>query len=211
MKDLQPYENLPPNTLREKVIEILKESYAFNYLDENDFESRVSIVTNSADRNEILETIRDLPEIKQKGTTYVEKGYVLNRGKVKLASTVLSIMSGVERKGVWKPPRDLKVVAVMGGSELDFTQAEIPPGESKVGIFCLMGGVEITVPEGVNIDAQGFGFMGGFENGTHYNGDESAPTIIIRGVAIMGGIEINYKKGGTRHRHKHRDRDRDRD
>lgn len=54
-------------------------------------------------------------------------------------------MAGVARKGAWTAPRQLHVLTVMGGAELDFREAQFGPGVTTVTVFATMGGVEIKV------------------------------------------------------------------
>lgn len=111
---------------------------------------------------------------------------------------VMAVMGGAERTGHWAPPRELNVVAVMGGVDLDFRTAQLDPGITEVRIFALMGGVEILVPPGVQVDSSGIGIMGGFEDAGHgrFPVDLSRPVLRVTGVAIMGGVEITERLPG---------------
>ena len=46
-------------------------------------------------------------------------------------------MSGVQRRGSWRVPKNLRVVAVMGGVDLDFRDAVFGPGVSEVNVISL--------------------------------------------------------------------------
>ena len=52
-------------------------------------------------------------------------------------------------------------VAVMGGCDMDLRRAEIEGPEVSITAFAFLGGITITVPEGFDVDLQGFSFMGG--------------------------------------------------
>jgi hypothetical protein len=107
---------------------------------------------------------------------------------------VLAILGGSERKGYWEPPIHLRVYALLGGVELDFREASLFEGETVVEIFALMGGANITVPPDIHIRTSGTGVMGGFTSIEHHAPDADAPTLHIKGVAVMGGVEIIVKK-----------------
>jgi hypothetical protein len=53
-----------------------------------------------------------------------------------------------------------------------------------------MGGVEIIVPDDIDVETEGTGIMGGFEHFAHTSDDPDAPLLRITGFAIMGGVEI---------------------
>ena len=70
-------------------------------------------------------------------------------------------MSGRDRKGRWRVGPHLKVVNIMGGSDLDLNDAELADDVVEITVFALMGGADIRVPEGLNVEVSDFAFMGG--------------------------------------------------
>jgi len=109
------------------------------------------------------------------------------------SSYVIAVMAGAVRKGNWEPPEDLRVLAVMGGSKLDFREADLLEGITEIQVLAIMGGVEIVVPPDVTVDMRGLGVMGGFPNLVHRAPEEDAPVLRIRGLAVMGGVEVKVK------------------
>ena len=97
---------------------------------------------------------------------------------------VLAVMGGAVRKGYWEPPARLRVIAVMGGVELDFREASLFEGGCVVEIFALMGGVNILVPPDIDVVSEGTGMMGGFESVSHRADDSDAPLLRIKGQAL---------------------------
>lgn len=108
---------------------------------------------------------------------------------------VLAVMSGVERSGSWTPPRHTNVLAVMGGAELDFRRARFPPGVTSVHAVAVMGAVHVVVPPGLRVESAGVPLMGGFDRVDQDGDGESFPDAVlrIRGVACMGGVEVEVK------------------
>jgi hypothetical protein len=80
-------------------------------------------------------------------------------------SSVVALLGGSARKGSWEPPARLRVLAVMGGVELDFREADLYEGETFVDVLAIMGGVSIIVPPDIDVDADGQGFLGGTRRG----------------------------------------------
>ena len=107
-----------------------------------------------------------------------------------------AIMAGTSRKGHWKPPSTVAAVAIMGGVELDFRDAQLLEGVTEINCFAFWGGIEIVVPPDVNVESHGFAFMGGFEqvSDIESRADDDAPTIRINGFALMGGVDIQVKE-----------------
>jgi hypothetical protein len=110
------------------------------------------------------------------------------------SETLVAVLSGAVRKGEWEPRERVRVFALMGGAELDFREAVLLEGVTEVLVFALMGGVNILVPPDINVQSQGFGFMGGFTHLDHRSEDADAPLLRIRGLAVMGGVDVKVKK-----------------
>lgn len=110
----------------------------------------------------------------------------------------IAIMSGSEKKGSWIPARTHTTVALMGGAGLDLREAQFGPGITEMRILAVMGGVEVIVPPGLAVETHGIGIMGGFEafDQASADPDPSAPRLIIKGVAIMGGVEVTVRLPG---------------
>jgi len=88
-----------------------------------------------------------------------------------------------------------EVVAVMGGCDIDFTAATID-GEAVLDVLAFWGGIGVTVPRDWTVVNHVTPILGGFEDKTSRAAD-GAPRLIIRGSAIMGGIEVrNPKENG---------------
>jgi hypothetical protein len=82
----------------------------------------------------------------------------------------------------------------MGGAELDLRNAELEDLDSTITVIAVMGGAEIIVPEGVDVDVEGFAFMGGkaFKPGRTVP-PPTAPSIRIKAYACMGGIDVKVR------------------
>ena len=56
-----------------------------------------------------------------------------------------------------------------------------------------MGGIEITVPEGLAVHVDGMGIFGGFDQKAEGPGQPGAPVLRIKGAALFGGVEVKRK------------------
>lgn len=109
-------------------------------------------------------------------------------------TTVVALLAGAVRSGAWEPPARISVYTVMGGAELDFREADMLLGVTEVQVFALMGGAKILVPPDVDLEVDGTGFMGGFENASNRADEPDAPLLRVTGFAVMGGVEVKVRK-----------------
>lgn len=107
---------------------------------------------------------------------------------------MVAVLGGSSRKGSWEPPARLRVLALMGGVELDFREADLLEGDTEVEVLALMGGVQITVPPDVDVQASGIGFLGGFSSASSQAAEPDAPRLKISGWAVLGGVDVKVKK-----------------
>jgi hypothetical protein len=100
-----------------------------------------------------------------------------------------AMMSGVRRQSTARDFRGGDANAIMGGVDLDLRNAQIAPNQRVIiDAFAFWGGVEIKVPPHWRVDGQVLPLMGSFEDKTVPAGD--GPTVLIRGTAIMGAVEV---------------------
>jgi uncharacterized protein DUF1707 len=124
-------------------------------------------------------------------------------------SWVVAVMSGQERKGHWRLARRCTVLNVMGGSELDLNDVELAAEAVELTVVSIMGGGDIYVPEGMDVEVSEFALMGG--NGVDLGARRrhpGAPRIHIRLVSIMGGTDVKRGRKLTRAERKARERER---
>ena len=198
MTDMINPENRPIKQQREEAIKKLELNYAHGHLEVEEFETRLDLAINTSLPQDLTRITSDLSLIPAVSEDSADLN--INRGKIRSEEMFVGILSGVERRGLWKPARNNKVFALMGGIDLDFSEAVLPPGVTDVEFLCLMGGLDIIVPEGINVEVKGVPIMGGIDkkvSDEHYPG---RPTLRIHGLAIMAGVDIKYPKRKKRRR-----------
>lgn len=199
MSDSPSQTPVPLQREREHTVQLLIDHYAADNLTVEEFEGRLDSAYAAATRAELDNLLSGLPVL-------ASVSNVSNVPSVKRAPAEavrnhgfqIAIMGGYEKKGEWTPPRKLQSLAIMGGAGLDFRDAKMPPGTTEVNILAIMGGVEVLVPPGLAVETHGFGFMGGFEgvDQVGVDTDPEAPRLVIRGMAIMGGVEVAVRLPG---------------
>ncbi|MGB3699090.1 MAG: DUF1707 domain-containing protein [Gordonia sp. (in: high G+C Gram-positive bacteria)] len=91
---------------------------------------------------------------------------------------------------------DLKATAVMGGVGLDLRNVEYTAPVLEIRCKAVMGGIEITVPPDVTVEVHGRGIMGGFDGSAAGPGGAGAPRVVVRGFALMGGVDVRRRARG---------------
>lgn len=117
---------------------------------------------------------------------------------------LFGIFSGATRKGRWEPPGRLSVFAIFGGVELDFCDAELLEGETVVEAWAFCGGIEIRVPEDIDVITEGVGIFGHFAQRDQRGSDPQPPRLRIKGVSLFGGVEVKGPKKRRRRRRRSR-------
>ena len=56
----------------------------------------------------------------------------------------------------------------------------------------MWGGIEVFVPEGWAVEDRVFPFMGGVDGQSRRPTAEAPPRLVVRGLVIMGGVEIKH-------------------
>ncbi|MGV8146129.1 MAG: LiaF domain-containing protein [Alkaliphilus sp.] len=123
---------------------------------------------------------------------------IRSRGKI-------AFLGGIEQKTEGWQLEDGSYMAIMGGVELDITKAKIVEGKTVLYLTAIMGGIDVLVPNDVNIICRGTAIIGGidfFEKSgggifasvkEEHKGNYSK-TIEIRAEAIVGGVDVKLIK-----------------
>ncbi|RPI04497.1 MAG: hypothetical protein EHM64_09710 [Ignavibacteriae bacterium] len=100
----------------------------------------------------------------------------------------IAVVGGSKRSNSSQNFKGGELTAIMGGLEIDLRDASIKE-EAVIDITAIMGGIEMRVPDDWIVIIEGFPFLGGFEDGTRPP-KESTKRLVIKGTAVMGGVEI---------------------
>ncbi|MFA7761231.1 DUF1707 domain-containing protein [Streptomyces sp. NPDC048723] len=202
MSDERPEKPLPElrasDADRDRVVERLRDAVAEGRLDMEEFEERLDAAYKSRTYAELEPLTRDLPAPAGGPVarpTAVAEPWTGRIGGAGSSATAVAVMSGFQRKGRWTVPARFDAVAFWGGGELDLREADFAQREVVINCVAVMGGIQITVPPGVELDVRGFGFMGAFDQRDNPGPSEpGAPRVVVTGFAFWGGVEIKVKK-----------------
>ena len=108
------------------------------------------------------------------------------------AETTFAIFGGMERTGGWRARRNISNLTLFGGSSFDFRDATYASDVVTLNVFCAFGGVDVTVPEGVNVRNETVAIFGGTDV-KNIDPVPGAPTIVLKGLVLFGGIDAKGK------------------
>lgn len=177
---------------REQVVAELREHAAQGRLTLEEFSGRIDEAYGAKTRAELERVSRDLPAVAATPST---------RPRRKARRWLVSIMGGADRRGRWRVPEQQTVLVLMGGCDLDLRQAQIEHDEVSITVLTIMGGTDVYVPEGVEVDVGGFALMGANdEHGPDAAPRPGTPLIRLRPITIMGGFDLWRVASGLRGR-----------
>jgi len=108
------------------------------------------------------------------------------------------IIGGGEHRFSTQDLKGGKITAVMGGGTIDLRETDFKQDEIALDVFAMWGGIEIRVPETWQVNMTGVPILGSMDNKTihainnssHADFSSKPKRLIIRGTAIMGGVEV---------------------
>ncbi len=113
----------------------------------------------------------------------------------KVTRWTVSIMGGSQRKGRWRLREKTNAVAIMGGCLLDLRNAEVEGPGVVIKAIAVMGGIQIIVPEGIEVELGGIAIMGGKDARLKKDVPPlpGSPIIKVKVLAIWGGVTVRSK------------------
>jgi len=190
----------PSPERREEVVQRLSAAFAAGRLELEDLEQRLDIAMRAQTLADLDLTLAGLEKAEPAALVVAPNAgeFVIDHPRRKQSHVSFIMMGGMDRKGKWAPAKRHLGVAFMGGAFLDFREAALQPGVTNVYLFTTWGGIEVAVPEGLDVEVSGLALMGGLERVEQESGstDPRRPQLRIHAFALMGGIEVKIRKPG---------------
>jgi hypothetical protein len=208
VSDASPLGPLPPRTgdrtptaeRRDAVVQRLTQYFTSGRIEMEDFESRTERAMRAATNDELESIVADLAAAQGRSALPVANPgeFAVDQPRRHGSHLTLAVMGGGNRTGQWMPARRHVAACWMGGIELDFRDAVLPPGFTDVYLFTVWGGIEVIVPPGLDVDVGGGAIMGALARVTQESGstDPRRPRLRFHAVALMGAIEVKVKAPG---------------
>ena len=181
---------------RDATVERLRDAAGEGRLTLEEFSDRMEQATTARTRTELDQLVTDLPAAPAGGGS----GTVVAPGSSGAPTWHVSPIGGLSVSGPWRMGRHVVVIALIGGADLDLSQAELAARDVTLTKVSIIGGVHARIPHGIRVDASGLSLLGGTSVEGAPDPGPGAPTIHIRAFSIIGGIRIRRGSSGRRSR-----------
>lgn len=122
---------------RDSAVQRLQEAYAEGHISHEELDERLHQLLTAKTHGELVSALASLPE-ENAGTT----------------STIAVASGRIQRRGVWRVPRILKVESAFGRVHLDLSRAVIEHPVVDIELQLGTGKAKITVPRDAIVDAE---------------------------------------------------------
>ena len=191
-------EDRPVKNIREEVIDQLVINYGHDEITLEAFESRLDKAMDTENRDELLELVADL-DLKTDQRYQTNKAETLSADRHYFENgsdeyeKIFKLLSSSTQNGPWLVSKNIKATSILSDFTLDFTDARFEHKVVHIKMFSLLTSDTFYVPEGVRVVCNVSCILGSVKNQVFGTIDESAPTIVINGVALLSSLEIKER------------------
>lgn len=185
---------------REKVATVLSTAYAEGRLTREEHDERLDQLMVAKTFDDLIPITRDLVvvgapvPVLEPATT---RDFTIDNSSASDESDKLvAIFGGVTRNGNWRIRKHTHAVAIFGGMDLDLRNAIFEGPTVEISGFWCFGGLDIKVPAGIQVRDQTAGIFGGTDIRDLGEPIPGAPTLVIKGVTLFGGVSVRGPKPG---------------
>jgi hypothetical protein len=170
---------------RRRAVDLLQRHAGRGSLSVEELETRADQALAATTRHELESVLRDLPDL----------------GRGEPVRRTRAVLGSVARRGAWRVPDRTHATALLGTARLDLTRA-VPEGEEiDVCARAVLGGVEVIVPEGTDVEFTGRGFLGlRRERIKDRPARPGSPLVRVRALAVLGTVRVKSRRVEPRSR-----------
>ena len=183
---------------RDQVATLLSTAYAEGRLSRAEHDERIDQLMAAKTFDDLLPITQDLVIVGPPApvaTPHPSSRFAIDTtGQNPESDKMIAIFGGVTRKGRWRVRKNTHALALFGGMDLDLRDAIFEARVVEISGFWCFGGLDIKVPEGIEIQDQTAGIFGGTDVRDVGDPSPGAPTLVIKGVSLFGGVSIKGPK-----------------
>ncbi|GAB2724336.1 MFS transporter [Streptomyces bullii] len=179
---------------RNRVAERVRAAVANGRLELGELDTRLAQVYEARTHGELEAAGRGLPQLGARDALVVDRAPT--------SRFALGMFGGFEREGEWVVPPKFTAWSMWGGGRLDLSEARFSSQETVIRAVALWGGTEIVIPDDIEVEVKGFGLFGVFgKRAARKIGKPGTPRVVIKGVAMFGGVVTKTKAMGSPPQH----------
>jgi hypothetical protein len=187
---------------REQVATVLSTAYAEGRLTLEEHDERVDQLMAAKTFDDLIPITRDLVVIGTPtavATPQPSSRFTMDTtAQNSQSDKMIAIFGGVTRSGRWRVRKNIKALALFGGMDLDLRNAIFEAPVVEISGFWCFGGLDIKVPEGIDVRDQTAGVFGGTDIRDIGDPAPGAPTLVIKGMTLFGGVSVHGPKANKR-------------
>lgn len=187
---------------RDQVATVLSTAYAEGRLSREEHDERIDQLMAAKTFDDLLPITRDLVVVgtpSPVATPQPTSHFTIDTTGQSLDSDkMIAIFGGATRTGKWRVRKNIQALALFGGIDLDLRDAIFEAPVVEISGFWCFGGLDIKVPEGIEVRDQTAGIFGGTDVNNIGDPAPGAPTLVIKGVSLFGGVSVHGPKPNKR-------------
>lgn len=175
---------------RAAIVERLKTAHDEGRLTLDEFTDRIAKARQAQTRGELQALVADLPVAATAGAPSGGSRAAGSATSGRAPETRITPLGGWKQRGRIRLDHDINVYSLIGGVDLDLTNAEFVTNEVAITTGSLLGGMDVTVPSNVRVEVEGITLLGGRDITTQQPSDPNAPVLRLRVFRLIGGTEV---------------------
>jgi hypothetical protein len=183
---------------RDQVATLLSTAYAEGRLTREEHDERVDQLMAAKTFDDLIPITRDLVVVGSPPPVAAPQSasrFTIDAtGQDLQPDKMIAIFGGVTRTGRWRVRKKIQAFALFGGMDLDLRDAVFEAPVVEIAGFWCFGGLDMKVPEGLHVRDQTAGIFGGTDVRDIGDPVPGAPTLVIKGVALFGGVSVRGRK-----------------
>jgi Domain of unknown function (DUF1707) len=184
---------------RDQVANLLSTAYAEGRLTREEHDDRVERLMAAKTFDDLIPITSDLVPTKAPRPSTVSQVTsgdftIETAGANQAPDWQVAVFGGVTRSGRWRVRRKIHSVALFGGVDLNMREAIFEGATVEMSGFWCFGGLDIKVPAGMEVRDQTVGIFGGTDIRDVGDRLPGAPTLVIKGATLFGGVSVRGPK-----------------
>ena len=182
---------------REQVATVLSTAYAEGRLTREEHEERLDQVLRAKTFDDLIPITEDLVVITPSvpAAQPVRTDFTIDTTRQSDdTDRMIAVFGGASRTGKWRVKKRTQSLALFGGVDLDLRDAIFEAPVVEISGFWCFGGLDIKVPAGIEVRDQTAGIFGGTDVRDVGDPQPGAPTLVIKGMSLFGGVSVHGPK-----------------